>query len=612
MQMSVRSKIKNSVIFRSAQVLPKSSQKKIIAVIILQIFLSFIDLIGVAVMGLIGALAVSGVQSMQPGDRVSSILNALGLSNLQFQNQVAILTLAATTILVFRTIISILVTRRIFFFLSRQGTKISSDLTSKLLSKPLSDVQSRSTQETLYGLTGGVEAITLGVLGTFITIIADLSLLLILAIGLFLVDPLIAITSIIFFGLLGLALYFQMSVKAQRLGILNAELHIASNEKIIEVLQSYRELLVRNRRNYYVREIKKLRLRLADVLAEIRFMPNISKYIIESGVVVGGVAIAAVQFALQDARNAVATLAVFLAAGTRIAPAIMRLQQSFVQMKNGVGSALPSLHLIESLKDSRELSEVDDDLALIHEGFVSEIVMDSVLLTYAGNQSSALNSVSLQINQGSSLAIVGPSGAGKTSLVDVLLGVHTPSSGSVLISGYSPLDAITKWPGSISYVPQDIMISNGTFRENVGFGYPASAIKDEDVWDALEKANLGDFVRGLRLGLDTPVGERGTKISGGQRQRLGIARAMFTKPKLLILDEATSSLDGQAELEISDALNNLKGAVTVVMIAHRLSTVRNSDQVIYMDKGKIVAKGKFEEVRKAVPDFDHQAQLMGL
>ena len=612
MRMSVQSRIQNSVVFRSAQVLPKSSQKKIVAVIILQIFLSFIDLIGVAVMGLIGALAVSGVQSMQPGERVSSVLNILGLSNLQFQNQVVVLTLVATTILVFRTIISIFVTRRIFFFLSRQGAKISSNLTSKLLSKPLSDVQSRSTQETLYRLTGGVEAITLGVLGTFITIIADLSLLVVLAIGLFLVDPLIAITSIVFFGLLGLALYFQMSVKAQRLGILNAELHVASNEKIIEVLLSYRELLVRNRRNYYVREIKKLRLKLADVLAEIRFMPNISKYIIESGVVVGGVAIAAVQFALQDARNAVATLAIFLAAGTRIAPAIMRLQQSFVEMKNGSGSALPSLNLIESLKDARELLEVDDDLDLIHKGFAPEIVMDSVLLTYAGNQFSALNSVSLQINEGSSLAIVGPSGAGKTSLVDVLLGVHTPSSGSVLISGYSPLDAIAKWPGSISYVPQDIMISNGTFRENVGFGYPDSVIKDEYVWDALEKANLGDFVRGLPLGLDTPVGERGTKISGGQRQRLGIARALFTKPKLLILDEATSSLDGQAELEISDAINNLKGVVTVVLIAHRLSTVRSADQVIYMDKGKIVARGIFDEIRKAVPDFDHQAQLMGL
>jgi len=612
MPISLRTKIQNSVIFRSAQVLTRSTRKKILAVIILQISLSFIDLIGVAVMGLVGALAVSGVQSMQPGDSVASALDILGLSSLQFQNQVAVLTLVATTILVFRTIISIVVTRRIFFFLSRQGAKISSDLTSRLLNKSLGEVQSRSTQETLYGLTGGIEAITLGVIGTSITIIADLALLLILAVGLFLVDPLIAITSIVFFGFLGSVLYFQMSVKAQRLGFLNAELQVASNERIIEVLQSYRELLVQNRRNYYVREIKTLRLKLADVLAENRFIPNISKYIIESGIVVGAVAIAAVQFALQDAQYAVATLAIFLAAGTRIAPAIMRLQQSFVQMKSGVGSALPSLHLIDSLKDSQELLEVEDKLDLIHEGFIPHVILESVLLNYTGNKFSALNSVSLEINEGKSLAIVGPSGAGKTSLVDVLLGVHAPNEGFVSISGHAPLDAIAKWPGSISYVPQDIIISNGNFRENVGFGYPNSVINDANVWDALEKANLGRFVRELPLGLDTPVGERGTRISGGQRQRLGIARALFTKPKLLILDEATSSLDGQAELEISDAINNLKGVVTVVLIAHRLSTVRSADQVVYMDEGKIVARGTFYEVRKAVPDFDHQAQLMGL
>ena len=166
--------------------------------------------------------------------------------------------------------------------------------------------------------------------------------------------------------------------------------------------------------------------------------------------------------------------------------------------------------------------------------------------------------------------------------------------------------------GNVAYVPQDVALSNGTFRENLTMGYPVNLAPDELCWDALRVAQLDSFVRDLPLGLDQPVGERGTNLSGGQRQRLGIARAMLTKPKLLVLDEATSALDGQTELDISNAINNLKGIVTVVMIAHRLSTVRNSDQVIYMDKGKIVAKGKFEEVRKTVPDFDRQAQLMGL
>jgi ABC-type multidrug transport system fused ATPase/permease subunit len=224
----------------------------------------------------------------------------------------------------------------------------------------------------------------------------------------------------------------------------------------------------------------------------------------------------------------------------------------------------------------------------------------------------ALLDVNVSIESGESLAIVGPSGAGKTTFVDVLLGVLKPSSGDVRISDLEPLAAISRWPGAISYVPQDVVISNGTIRENIAMGFPIEVASDELVWDALEIAQLTEFVKSLPLGLDTPVGERGTKISGGQRQRLGIARAMFTKPKLLVLDEATSSLDGQTEADISDAIQRLKGMVTVVLIAHRLSTVRNASLVVYMTNGEIVARGTFEEVRKAVPDFDHQAQLMGL
>jgi ABC-type multidrug transport system fused ATPase/permease subunit len=403
-----------------------------------------------------------------------------------------------------------------------------------------------------------------------------------------------------------------MHVKAHRLGFENSKLAIQGNSKIIEVLESYRELVVRNRRDFYAREIGGIQRKLADVLAEVQFMPNVSKYVIESGMVVGAVIIAGVQFALQDARHAIAALSVFLAAGTRIAPAIMRLQQSFIQMRGGIGAALPTLELIDSLKSVPEAKHVEDFMDVNHEGFEPKIAFHSVNFAYPKNDSLALSEIDLSLNRGSSTSIVGPSGAGKTSLVDILLGVLQPDKGEVTVSGLKPLDAISKWPGAISYVPQDVALSTGTIRENLVMGYPINLISDEICWEALRVAQLESFVQNLPLGLDAQIGERGTKLSGGQRQRLGIARAMLTKPKLLVLDEATSSLDGQTESDISDAITRLQGSVTIVMIAHRLSTVRNSDQVIYMDKGKIVAKGKFDEVRKAVPDFDHQAQLMGL
>ena len=612
MLLNIRKRISSSTIARSVQVLPKSDRPKIVLVVALQIGLGFLDLVGVAAIGVLGALAVTGVQSIQPGNRVSGVLRMLGLSHLSFQNQIAVLGLSAAGILVLRTVLSIVITRKIFFFLSRRGAMISSDLVSRLLSQSLLKVQERSTQDTLYSLTAGVTSITLGVLGTAITLISDGSLLIIMVVALFVVDPTIAITSLLFFGALGFILYRTMNVKAHKLGYLNSEIAILSNEKIIEVLDSYRESVVRNRRDYYAREIGKLRMKLADVLAEMQFMPNVRKYVIESGIVIGAVLIAGVQFALQDARHAVGTLSVFLAAGTRIAPANMRFQQIAIQIRSGIGIAMPTLILIESLKDAPPVKEVEDELDVIHDGFISNVSLANVGLTYPGKSSQALDSVSLELVSGKSLAIVGPSGAGKTSLVDVLLGVLPADRGVVSIAGKLPLEAIATWPGSISYVPQDVTISNGTFRENVGLGYPVEVATDELVWSALAVAQLADFVRKLPQGLDSPVGERGTKISGGQRQRLGIARAMFTRPKLLVLDEATSSLDGQTEADISDAIQGLKGSVTVVMIAHRLSTVRNADQVIYMERGKILARGTFEEVRSAVPDFDSQAKLMGL
>jgi ABC-type multidrug transport system fused ATPase/permease subunit len=161
-------------------------------------------------------------------------------------------------------------------------------------------------------------------------------------------------------------------------------------------------------------------------------------------------------------------------------------------------------------------------------------------------------------------------------------------------------------------VPQDVTTINGTIRENIAMGYPEDLGSDNLIREALGVAHLLDFVLSLPDGFDTHVGDRGTRISGGQRQRLGIARAMFTCPQLLILDEATSALDGETESNISDAIQAMRGKVTVLMIAHRLSTVRNADVVVYMDSGAIVATGSFDEVRQKVTDFDRQARMMGL
>jgi ABC-type multidrug transport system fused ATPase/permease subunit len=585
---------------------------KILIITILQIILGGLDLLGVIAIGLLGALSVTGVQSEPPGDRVQSALNFLHISDASFQTQAATLGISAVILLVGRTLLSIFFTRRILFFLSRRGAKISANLITRLLSQPLLKIQERSTQETLFAVTNGVSLITLQVLATSVVLISDVSLLLVMAIGLFVVDPATAVGTFLVFSLIGFLLYRLMQVRAGELGQKNSSLNIMSNEKIVEVFGSYRESVVRNRRDFYAREIGKLRFTLADVSAESAFLPYVSKYVIETAVILGAVLIGAGQFFLQDATHAVATLAVFLAAGTRIAPSVLRVQQGSLTIRGALGQAKPTLDLIDSLGDTPMTENLDDTLDLIHKGFNPEILVTNVSLTYPLKDSPAISGVSLSIPAGVSVAFVGPSGAGKTTIIDVLLGVLNPDEGKVLISGLPPLLAVAKWPGSISYVPQDVVIAAGTIRENISLGYPTELATDELIQSALRIAQLDQFVASLPQGIDTQVGERGAKISGGQRQRIGIARAMFTNPQLLVLDEATSSLDGETEASISAAISSLRGSTTVVMIAHRLSTVRNADIVVYLSEGKVISIGSFDEVRQSVPDFDRQAQLMGL
>ncbi len=607
-----RNRMSRSAIRRSINVLSSADKKKMAVVVLLQICMGWLDLLGVLAIGLLGALSVTGLQSQKPGDRVSQALQFLHISNSTFQTQISIIGTSALILLVGRTVLSIIFTRRTLFFLSRRGAKISANLVSRLLSQPLLTVQARTTQETLYAVTTGVVTITIGILATSVIFISDAALLIILAIGLYIVDPVTALGTFLIFASIGAALYRSMHMKAKKLGVDTSLLNIQSNEKIVEVLSSYRESVVRSRRDYYAREIGKVRFALANANAELGFMPYISKYVIETSVVLGALLISAAQFTLQDSTQAVATLAVFLTAGTRIAPAVLRLQQGAITIRGAIGQASPTLDLVDILGDAPLIENLDDTLDIAHEGFISQIQVLDVTLTYPTKLTPAISKITLDIPAGASVAFVGPSGAGKTTMIDVLLGVLNPDEGSVLISGLPPLLAVAKWPGAVSYVPQDVVIASGTIRENIALGYPPEMATDELVLSALKIAHLDKFVSELPQGMDTQVGERGAKISGGQRQRLGIARAMFTRPQLLVLDEATSSLDSETESSITDAIHGLRGSTTVVMIAHRLSTVRDSDIVIYLSKGSIMAMGNFDEVRSALPDFDRQAKLMGL
>ena len=594
-------------------ILNKSDRRKLIFVVLIQTFLGFLDLAGVAIIGTLGALSIQGIESHNAGNKVSTLLKLFRLQHFTLQAQVAILGIIAGGILLVKTVSSIFFTRKIFYFLSVKCAELTTNLIEKILAQNLLEMQKRTTQEILYIVSEGVRNILLGILGTAVTVASDMAMLVIMTIGLFSLDPVVALSSVFLFAVIGYILFKLLQVRAKEIGIESNRLNVESNQKILEVLSTYRESVVRHRRRYYSEQIGKIRYRLGYVIAEQNFQPYISKYVLESASVFGSLLLAGYEFGTKNAVHAVATLAVFIAASSRIAPAALRIQQGLLMIKTSAGSADSTLLLLNELKSADSL--IDDDFEnakFDYPGFNPEVIVAGATFQYPGDAGFSLKYADFHVKPGTTTAIVGPSGAGKTTLIDLLIGVLNLSDGSITISGVRPGAASLKWPGAISYLPQNISIVSGSVRENVAMGYSLEVATDDRVWSALDIAQLGNLVRSLPLGLDTQVGETGSLISGGQRQRLGIARALFTSPKLLVMDEATSALDGATELQVAKSIEALSGSVTKIIVAHRLSTVRNADQILYMDKGLLVAKGTFEEVRNQIPDFDHQASLMGL
>lgn len=602
----------DSAIAKSLALLTRADKVKVYIVCLIQTFLGFLDLAAVAIFGILGALTISGIESNEPGTKVKLVLGWLQISNLSFQQQASLLGLCAIFLLVTKTVVSMYLTRKTLYFLSYRSAKLAGETVSKLLSLPMLDIQKRSSQEVVYSLTVGISTITLGVIGSMVLLISDTSLLIVISIALFVIDPVLALMTIALFSVIAILIYLMLNKKARTLGLQSAQLSVDGNMMILEVLNTLREQYVRHRMHFYAKSIKSNRAQISNVAAETSFMPYIGKYVLETAVIVGCIGISAFQFYRHDAYQAVATLSIFVASAMRIAPAVLRIQQGAIQIKVDSASAEKTRELLEELQPIREISEISESHDFIHDGFEGRIHLRELKYAYPETRSFAIDGLSMEIAPGQVVAIVGPSGAGKSTLVDLILGVIKPSSGSITISGSVPSEVLQTYPGACGYVPQEVFIIDGTIAENIAIGFENETFDYQRMEEVIRISQLDETIRTFPNGLQERVGERGSRLSGGQRQRLGIARSLYTNPKLLVLDEATSALDGQTEADISDAISAMRGEVTIILIAHRLSTVRKADRVVYMENGSIVSTGTFEKVRSDVKNFDSQAQLMGL
>jgi ABC-type bacteriocin/lantibiotic exporter with double-glycine peptidase domain len=486
-------------------------------------------------------------------------------------------------------------------------------LMQKVFASDFSWVRKQKAQEVSYALTEGVQFGIIGVLSSFVALASESGLLLITFSVLILANPLMAIVTLAFFTIFAIVVYLRVGKQMSKVTKLRVDASILGIRQVREVIDLFREIMIMSRLKYFANKFNVSRVESSRNFADMNWIQQIPRISVEVAIVLGGALLAVTAALTSSFENSIAYLMLFLAAASRLAPSALRLQQAAISIRGFASSSGAAFHyaqLGEGASKKFEEHIIEEFPENSFQGI--SIDMKDVSFKFEDSDILTLRQISLRIPPLEVVALVGPSGAGKSTFCDLLLGLLSPSSGTALIGGVPAKEFIVRNPGRIAYLPQEVKILADTLVANIAIGIPSSEIDLEQLHIALESAQLTSFVQSQPFGLEQIVGESGLQLSGGQRQRIGLARALYLRPSLLILDEPTSALDAETEDLLMQTLKSLKEKCSILIIAHRLSTVRFVDRVIYLEDGKILGDGTFAQVREQVPQFDLQAGLQGL
>lgn len=566
----------------------------------------------VAVMA-IGVVSLSTTLFLTSGSDPNRVIQFAGI-NIPAVTAQTLPVVAGLVLFLFvsKAFVAIVLTKKAALLVARVEASAAKRMAEICFLGDLSNSRKLSREEVSFAIQAGSPAAFQGVLNTLNTVAAEATLFVVILGGFLAVDPIATAAAIVYFGLVALTVHQFVGPKMSAAGKITAKSSIDANTSISNILSVFRELSVLGKRQKFIDDVYDARIFAANSQATMHYLGGMPRYIIETALLLGIGIFVAVQTVSGDVLSSAGTLGVFLAGGLRLTAAILPLQNSILTMKSVVPVANTALEILREGARNAEpvyggsgrLGKVDAESGPIG------VHLSSVDFRYPYAPSLTIKDLSFTIEPGSQVALIGPSGAGKSTIADLLCGVIFPTSGLVsLFSRLAPSDGVSSAHGRVSYVPQRPGLVSGTISENVALGVTPVEVDTAKVLEVLELVGLSGVVRDLKDGINSDLGKNKDNLSVGQFQRLGLARALYTDPGLLIVDESTSALDGESESEIQSVIDNMKGKVTVVIIAHRLNTIQHADTVFLIEDGNLVDSGSFLQLLSRNPSIERIVEL---
>ena len=572
--------------------------------------LTFLDIAAIAAIGYL-ATSVATLISER-----SDVGPSLEIGGIQLPSvSVETIPIVATIILALflsRALMAIALTKWSSFFIAKIESRAAKLISEIYFGGNLSDARKYSLEEMMFAVTSGTANAFFILLNSFSTIVTEGVLFIVLVVmGILFVDPTATVAALLYFGLVALMIQFlvgSVTLRAQEQNYLSS---IKLTTSVNNILSVFRELSVSGKKKRFLREISESKILATNSAAQSFFLSTLPKHIIEAALLLGVAAFFLAQLSSGDIASAIGKIGIFLAGSFRLTTALLPIQGAFLGIKGALPSAKIAQDILAGLPEFLEKQALDSKGDSEEKYLTKPIgaVFKDVTFSYPNSPYPALANVSFVIEPGSQTALMGPSGAGKSTIADMLCLLIRPTTGIVLQITDS-LELERTVGGRVSYVPQKPGMISGTILENVALGLEIEEVDRDEVIATLKAVHLGSLLEDLPLGIDTHLGKLKDSLSGGQMQRLGLARALYSKPGLLVMDEATSALDAESEYEIQKTLEEMRGKVTVVVIAHRLNTIQHADKVILLEEGRVQDSGTFKELIARNLSVEKAVELM--